>query len=148
MGDEVIKVLNHLGDQFGVAIDWSSTNVMPYLNDLMARMIKYGIYINIYHIIYDIFITVLFIIVTIVLYKIACKMILRSEENKEYVNSAKILSTAFAISLVTTVIVALIEIGNIKDCIADIIELNTVPEKYVVEIIQDKIDDYNESKTD
>lgn len=148
MGDEVIKVLNHLGDQFGVAIDWSSANVMPYLNDLMTRMIKYGIYINIYHIIYAIFITALFIIVTIVLYKIAYKMILNSEENKEYVNPAKILSTAFAISLVTTVIVALIEVGNIKDCIADIIELNTVPEKYVVEIIQDKIDDYNESKTD
>ena len=148
MGNEVIKVLNHLGDQFGVAIDWSSANVMPYLNDLMSRMIKYGIYINIYHIIYAIFITAVFIIVTIVLYKIACKMILRSEENEEHVNSAKILSTAFAISLVTTVIVALIEIGNIKDCIADIIELNTVPEKYVIEIIQDKIDDYNESKTD
>lgn len=148
MGDEVIKVLNHLGDQFGVAIDWSSTNVMPYLNDLMTRMIKYGIYINIYHIIYAIFITALFIIVTIVLYKIAYKMILKSEENEGYVNSAKILSTAFAISLVTTVIVALIEIGNIKDCIADIIELNTVPEKYVIEVIQDKIDDYNESKTD
>jgi hypothetical protein len=148
MGDEVIKVLNHLGDQFGVAIDWSSTNVMPYLNDLMTRMIKYGIYINIYHIIYAIFITALFIIVTIVLYKIAYKMILNSEENKEYVHPAKILSTAFAISLVTTVIVVLIEVGNIKDCIADIIELNTVPEKYVVEIIQDKIDDYNESKTD
>lgn len=148
MGNEVIKVLNHLGDQFGVAIDWSSANVMPYLNDLMTRMIKYGIYINIYHIIYAIFITAVFIIVTIVLYKIACKMILRSEENEEYINSAKILSTAFAISLVTTVIVTLIEIGNIKDCIADIIELNTVPEKYVIEIIQDKIDDYNESKTD
>ncbi len=148
MGDEVIKVLNHLGDQFGVAIDWSSANVMPYLNDLMTRMIKYGIYINIYHIIYAIFITAVFIIVTIVLYKIACKMILRSEENEEHINSAKILSTAFAISLVTTVIVVLIEIGNIKDCIADIIELNTVPEKYVIEIIQDKIDDYNESKTD
>lgn len=148
MGDEVIKVLNHLGDQFGVAIDWSSTNVMPYLNDLMTRMIKYGIYINIYHIIYAIFITALFIIVTIVLYKIAYKMILKSEENEEYVNPAKILSTTFAISLVTTVIVVLIEVGNIKDCIADIIELNTVPEKYVVEIIQDKIDDYNESKTD
>lgn len=148
MGNEVIKVLNHLGDQFGVAIDWSSANVMPYLNDLMSRMIKYGIYINIYHIIYAIFITAVFIIVTIVLYKIACKMILRSEENEEHINSAKILSTAFAISLVTTVIVTLIEIGNIKDCIADIIELNTVPEKYVVEIIQDKIDDYNESKTD
>lgn len=148
MGDEVIKVLNHLGEQFGVAIDWSSTNVMPYLNNLMTRMIKYGIYINIYHIIYAIFITALFVIVTIVLYKIAYKMILKSEENEEYVNPAKILSTTFAISLVTTVIVVLIEVGNIKDCIADIIELNTVPEKYVVEIIQDKIDDYNESKTD
>lgn len=148
MGNEVIKVLNHLGDQFGVVIDWSSANVMPYLNDLMTRMIKYGMYINIYHIIYAIFITALFIIVTIVLYKIAYKIILKSEENEEYVNSAKILSTAFAISLVATVIVALIEIGNIKDRIADIIELNTVPEKYVIEVIQDKIDDYNESKTD
>lgn len=148
MGNEVIKVLNHLGDQFGVVIDWSSANVMPYLNDLMTRMIKYGMYINIYHIIYAIFITALFIIVTIVLYKIAYKIILKSEENEEYINSAKILSTAFAISLVVTVIVALIEIGNIKDRIADIIELNTVPEKYVIEVIQDKIDDYNESKTD
>lgn len=148
MGNEVIKVLNHLGDQFGIVIDWSSANVMPYLNDLMTRMIKYGMYINIYHIIYAIFITALFIIVTIVLYKIAYKIILKSEENEEYVNSAKILSTAFAISLVVTVIVALIEIGNIKECIADIIELNTVPEKYVIEVIQDKIDDYNESKTD
>ena len=148
MGNEVIKVLNHLGDQFGIVIDWSSANVMPYLNDLMTRMIKYGMYINIYHIIYAIFIIALFIIVTIVLYKIAYKIILKSEENEEYVNSAKILSTAFAISLVVTVIVALIDIGNIKECIADIIELNTVPEKYVIEVIQDKIDDYNESKTD
>ena len=54
MGEEVIKVLKHLGDQFGVAIDWSSANIMPYLNDLMGRIVKYGIYINIYNIFYKI----------------------------------------------------------------------------------------------
>ena len=29
MGDEIIKVLDKIGEQFGVAIDWSNANVMP-----------------------------------------------------------------------------------------------------------------------
>lgn len=41
MSDEIIKILDDLGQRFGVAIDWSSQNVMPYLQDLMSRYIKY-----------------------------------------------------------------------------------------------------------
>lgn len=41
MSDEIIKILDDLGQRFGIAIDWSSQNVMPYLQDLISRYIKY-----------------------------------------------------------------------------------------------------------
>lgn len=41
MSDEIIKVLDNLGQKFGIAIDWTSQNVLPYLQDLMNRFIGY-----------------------------------------------------------------------------------------------------------
>lgn len=40
MSDEIIKVLDNLGQKFGIAIDWTSQNVLPYLQDLMTRFIS------------------------------------------------------------------------------------------------------------
>lgn len=40
MSDEIIKVLDSLSEKFGIAIDWTSQNVMPYLQDLMNRFIS------------------------------------------------------------------------------------------------------------
>ena len=145
MGEEVIKVLKHLGDQFGVANDWSSANIMTYLNDLMSRMVKYGIYINIYYIFYAIFCIVFLIVVSVILYKTSCKMIIKSDEDKDYKGLAEGLTIAFVVSFAATLVTTVVGIGYISNHIANIIELNTVPEKYVIEMIQDKI---NDSKTD
>lgn len=41
MNEEIIKVLDELGKRFGVAIDWSNQNIMPYLQELGARFIAY-----------------------------------------------------------------------------------------------------------
>lgn len=43
MSDEIIKILDDLGQRFGIVIDWSSQNVMPYLQDLMSRYINYEV---------------------------------------------------------------------------------------------------------
>lgn len=43
MSEEIIKVLDDLGNRFGIAIDWTSENVMPYLQDLFTRFINYKI---------------------------------------------------------------------------------------------------------
>lgn len=40
MSNEIIKVLDDLSERLGIAIDWSSQNVMPYLQDLMDRYIN------------------------------------------------------------------------------------------------------------
>lgn len=43
MSDEIIKILDNLCERFGIAIDWSSQNVLPYLEDLITRYVKYEI---------------------------------------------------------------------------------------------------------
>ena len=41
MREEIIKVLDELGKRFGIALDWSNQNIMPYLQELMRRFICY-----------------------------------------------------------------------------------------------------------
>lgn len=44
---EIINVLNYMCQKFGIAIDWTSENVMPYIEDLCGRYIQYEIYTSI-----------------------------------------------------------------------------------------------------
>ena len=37
MSQEIINVLNYLGEQFGIAIDWTSENVWPQVMDILGR---------------------------------------------------------------------------------------------------------------
>ena len=41
---QFIEVLDALCEKFGIAIDWTSQNVVPYLTDLAARIITYEIW--------------------------------------------------------------------------------------------------------
>ena len=41
MSNEIIKVLEYLGEKFGIAIDWTQQNVLPYVQDLAGRFVKY-----------------------------------------------------------------------------------------------------------
>lgn len=35
------ELLEELGKQFGLIVDWSNSNVMPYLQDLSSRVVRY-----------------------------------------------------------------------------------------------------------
>ena len=37
MSQEIINVLNYLGEQLGIAIDWSSENIWPQIMDILGR---------------------------------------------------------------------------------------------------------------
>ena len=37
MSEEIINVLNYLGEQLGIAIDWTSENVWPQVMDILGR---------------------------------------------------------------------------------------------------------------
>lgn len=40
MSQEIIKVLDNLCEKFGIAIDWTSQNVKPYLQELFCKVYK------------------------------------------------------------------------------------------------------------
>ena len=39
ISEQVIKVLDAVCDKFGIAIDWSSNNVIPYIEQLRNKII-------------------------------------------------------------------------------------------------------------
>lgn len=81
MSEEIIKVLNDLGNRFGIAIDWSSQNILPYLQDLMGRFIKLQ---NVTAIIWIIFSIIIVIISFVFIYKSIKTTIKHSKEDPYY----------------------------------------------------------------
>lgn len=43
VSNQIIEILNYLGEKFGIVIDWSSQNIMPYIVELCGRFISWEI---------------------------------------------------------------------------------------------------------
>jgi len=43
VSEQIIQVLDALCDKLGIAIDWTAQNVIPYVEELCARYIRYEI---------------------------------------------------------------------------------------------------------
>lgn len=43
ISNEIIKVLDALCDKFGIAVDWSSNNILPYIETLMDKCVTYEV---------------------------------------------------------------------------------------------------------
>lgn len=41
MSAQIIEVLNNICEKFGIAVDWTSKNIQPYLKELMTKCINY-----------------------------------------------------------------------------------------------------------
>ena len=47
VNNQVIEVLEYICKKFGMAIDWTSDNVLPYVKDLIGRIAQYEFYSSI-----------------------------------------------------------------------------------------------------
>ena len=41
--EELIEILEYLGNKIGIVVDWTSSNVMSYLQDFLSRYVNYEI---------------------------------------------------------------------------------------------------------
>ena len=41
VSNQIIEVLNALCEKFGIAIDWTGQNVLPYVQELMKKIVNY-----------------------------------------------------------------------------------------------------------
>ena len=71
MSEEIIKVLDELCKRFGIAIDWTSENVVPYLEQLAKKFINYEIATSIFWIVFFMILFAVSLILAIKLGKMA-----------------------------------------------------------------------------
>lgn len=58
ISEEIIKVLEYLGEQMGVAIDWTSTNVWPHIEAFLSKYITFNIVNSIIYIIVSLIVSI------------------------------------------------------------------------------------------
>ena len=133
MSDEIIKVLDDLCDKFGIAIDYSSNNILPYLQDLLDRYTKYELTTSIIQLVISCSILVVLIILNVKFDPYFLKL---CEEDDEYWFSL----------VVTLVICVVISFGynifTIPSIIDNIITCITIPEKLIFEYLNNSLSYY------
>ena len=118
VSSEIIEVLDYLGEKFGIAIDWTSNNVLPYLQTLADKFIKWEISTSIVWIVIAAFVIVAMIVL------INLKGI---REINEEIDG--MLWIPIIVSIIVSFIVICIQIF-------DIIECNIFPEKALYDFIK------------
>ena len=43
VSNQIIEVLDYLSAKMGIVVDWTAENMVPYLTDLIERMVSYQI---------------------------------------------------------------------------------------------------------
>lgn len=112
--EQIINVLNEVTNKFGLAIDWTSSNVLPYAKELGDRIVKYEVNTSmIWIIIYLIFIAL-------------CSTAIYFDIKYD--------ATDLFISLIASMlIIACFVLITIQ--VFDIVEAITIPEKTILEYI-------------
>ena len=118
VSSEIIEVLDYLGEKFGIAIDWTSNNVLPYLQTLADKFIKWEIFTSILWIAIAAFI----IVMTITLMNLKrFRKINEETDGMLYVLAGLLILGFFVVICVQ---------------IFDIIECNIFPEKVLYDFIK------------
>ena len=125
VSEQIIAVLDNLAQRFGVVIDWGQQNVMPYIQELCGKYIKWEIATSIAWICFS----VIFVVGGIVLMKIACKWIAEHKGNVDYEIGAGMV-------IATGIICWLVALGIITTQVFDIIKCCMFPELQVFEFIK------------
>lgn len=123
---EIIEVLEYLCGKFGIAIDWTQENFLPYVQSLGEKLIQYEISTSIFWIIFVAVITILIAIVTAILFSLAKK--------DEFGN--RILGEFFGISITCAIVSFIITCIVVAVQSIDILTAIHFPEKAILDIIE------------
>ena len=134
ISEQVIKVLDVVCDKFGIAIDWTSNNVMPYLQQVGNKIITYDICVSIMWLVIG---SAIPLTVAILIKKFLNKKKLEAKEtiNDYYYTDGSLDDGAefcYAIIIVLIIIAIVLTVNNIQSIIQDIV----FPEKTLIEFIK------------
>lgn len=129
MSEEIIKVLDELGKRFGIVIDWSNQNIIPYLQELLKRFICYR---NITGCVW-IIISIIPIILGVIGIKLLNKWIKSDKYDDNFYSEDGSLA---ALGYIASIFIIMLGIGIIIGNILGIIKNIYMPELVIYEYIK------------
>lgn len=114
---QFIEVLDALCEKFGIAIDWTSQNVVPYVTELATRIIAYEIWTS-----------AAWIVIAAIVFLIAWKMTKNMCKEDRF-------DFEWSLSWSIRIIIVIICFAVIGSEIFDIIEAVALPEKTLYDFI-------------
>lgn len=127
VSEQIIQVIDALCEKFGIAVDWTSQNVIPYVETLCGKLITYEIGTSIAWMAIMVVLRIGSIVATKKLYPIFKEKI---EEDYDYDWGV---GAGFAIGGLVSLNLATIIVVGVQ--IMDIIKCLTFPEMYIFEYI-------------
>lgn len=127
ISNEIIKVLDALYEKFGIVIDWTSTNILPYLETLFGKFIKWEIASSI-------FTMVFWILLAGIAWLIAIPLIKKSNNNDWDFDYSGWPWVAIFI-IIAACIFTIVAVININMQSYDICEAVNFPEKAIYDYI-------------
>ena len=138
MSEEILKVIDELAKRFGVAIDWTSENVMPQVTEMAERFVSYRIAVHSA----GVAIGIALLIASVMGIRWMRKDFEEVKKTKKdgffYESfSWGIVCTGWAPTAIIILIIAIL-LGGIAffDNVFDVIKLVTIPELYIVEYLE------------
>ena len=126
VSEQIIEVLNALCEKFGLAIDWTAANILPYLEVLCGKFVNYEIASSIAIIALTLIIWLALLIVTRIFWK-------RADFNRWELGFYEI---AAMIGVGLTLIASIALVINLCIETYDVVTALTFPEKIILEEIQ------------
>lgn len=128
VSNQIVEILDALCEKFGIAIDWTSQNVLPYAQELMRKAVRYELWTSIA------WIVVLGIaagICWVVVWKISKKNEL--DFGKAYLDGMETIALFFIIvEIFLTLVFIVVTIFQVFD----IITCLTFPEKIILNMLK------------
>ena len=132
MSDEIIKVIDELGKRFGIVIDWSNENVLPYLQELARRFIIYKTAMGI--------MTIVISVILIIIFGIGVKKLLEWRKSEKFsINRYDDYDFIFVLAMTGCIMGICIAAGIIIGNTSGIIKNLIMPELTILEYIKPMI---------
>lgn len=125
---EIINVLDYLCGKFGIAIDWTSDNVIPFIENLCGKFIRYEVFTSIAWIVIIPVITGIIAVALSIMHKKASLTEWDFYYHEGVCSSAVVLWVMF-------VGMVFVSVFTVCTQVFDIIECCTIPEKTILEYL-------------
>ena len=116
MSEEIIKVLDALSEKIDLSIEWTQWNIIPYLEQLCVKYVRY-----------EIATSIVWILIAIVIFAIGVKAYKEAKKNNGDIQ---------CLLVIITFLFVIISIAILSKQVFDIVTCITFPEKIIINEIK------------